>query len=63
MGNTKTRDGAILKKIPLRPGDALDYEALRVAGKNLAALNATITVVVSSDGADYWDIQVTVVEK
>jgi hypothetical protein len=63
VGNTKTKDAAILKKIPLRPGDALDYEALRTAGKNLAALNATIAVIVSSDGADYWDIQVTVVER
>jgi uncharacterized protein (TIGR03067 family) len=63
VGNTKTEDAAILKKVPLRPGDALDYQALRTAKKNLAALKATITVIESGEESDYKDIRVTVVEK
>jgi hypothetical protein len=53
----------ILKMIPLGPGDVLDYQALRTAEKNLAALNPTITVIESGEGADFNDIRVTVVEK
>jgi hypothetical protein len=63
VGNTKTKDAAILKKIPLRPGDALDYEVLRTARKNLAGLRATIDLIESVDNPDYTDIRVTVVEK
>ncbi len=63
VGNTKTEQAAILKKVPLRPGDAIDYQALRTAQKNLAPLHATITVVESGEDADYKDIRVTVVEK
>jgi len=63
VGNTKTEDAAILKEIPLRPGDAVDYQALRTAKKNLAALKATIDLIESVDNADYKDIRVTVVEK
>jgi uncharacterized protein (TIGR03067 family) len=63
VGNTKTEDAAILKKIPQRPGDALDYEVLRTAQKNLAALRATIDLIERVDNADYKDLRVTVVEK
>jgi hypothetical protein len=49
--------------IPLAPGDVLDYQALRTAEKNLAAFNPTITVVESSDSADFKDVRVTVKEK
>jgi serine/threonine protein kinase len=56
-------DPAVLKKIPLRPGDALDYEVLRTVQKNLAALRARIDLIESVDNADYKDIRVTVVEK
>jgi RNA polymerase sigma factor (sigma-70 family) len=63
LGNTKTEDGAIRKILRLRPGDAIDYQALRTAKKNLEALKATIDLVESVDNADYKDIRVTVVEK
>jgi RNA polymerase sigma factor (sigma-70 family) len=63
VGNTKTKDAAILKEIPLRPGDAIDYEVLRTAKKNLGALKATIDLIESVDNAEYKDIRVTVVEK
>jgi outer membrane protein assembly factor BamA len=63
VGNTKTEQAAILKKVPLRPGDTIDYQALRAAEKNLAALKATIDLIESVDHADYKDIRVTVVEK
>jgi hypothetical protein len=48
--------------IPLFPGQVLDSQALRKAGKNLAAFNATITVI-ESGTADFKDIRVTVEEK
>jgi len=63
VGNTKTEDAAILKEILLRPGDALDYEVLRTAKKNLAALHATITIIEGAEDSDYRDIRVNVVEK
>jgi hypothetical protein len=63
VGNTKTETSVILKMLPLGPGDVLDYQALRTAEKNLAALNPTITVIESGEGADFKDIRVTVVEK
>jgi RNA polymerase sigma factor (sigma-70 family) len=63
VGNTKTEQAAILKKIPLGPGDAIDYEVLRTAQKNLAALGARIELIESVDNAEYKDIRVTVVEK
>jgi RNA polymerase sigma factor (sigma-70 family) len=63
VGNTKTATSVILKKIPLRPGEVLDYQALRTAEKNLAALNSTITVVEDGASADFQDILVRVKEK
>lgn len=63
VGNTKTDDSVILKKIPLSPGAVLDPQALRTAEKNLAALNPTITIVESNGSADFKDIVVTVKEK
>jgi RNA polymerase sigma factor (sigma-70 family) len=62
VGNTKTATSVILKKIPLRPGEVLDYEALRTAERNLAAFNATITVE-NSDNSEFKDVVVTVNEK
>jgi RNA polymerase sigma factor (sigma-70 family) len=63
VGNTKTKTSAILKLIPFRPGDVLDYQALRTAEKNLARFNPTITVLDGGKKADFKDIQVTVREK
>jgi hypothetical protein len=63
VGNTKTEDGAIRKILRLHPGDVIDYEALRTAEKNLAALKARIDLIESVDNPDYKDIRVTVVEK
>jgi hypothetical protein len=63
VGNTRTATSVILKKIPLLPGDALDYKALKTAEKNLAAFNPTITVEESSGSGDFKDIRVTVREK
>ena len=63
LGNTKTEDGAIRKILRLRPGDAIDYQALRTTEKNLAVLNATITVIESGEDANFKDIRVTVVER
>jgi hypothetical protein len=62
VGNTKTETTAILKRVPLRPGDVLDYQALRTAEKNLADLRATVTVIDGGYG-DIRDIRVTVEEK
>jgi RNA polymerase sigma factor (sigma-70 family) len=63
VGNTKTEDGAIRKILRLHPGDVINYEALRIAQKNLAALKARIDLIESVDNVDYRDIRVTVVEK
>jgi RNA polymerase sigma factor (sigma-70 family) len=63
VGNTKTDTSVIRQMIPLRPGDVLDYEALRTAEKNLAAFSPTITVEESSNSADCKDVRVTVKEK
>jgi hypothetical protein len=63
VGNMKTEQAAILKKVSLCSGDTLDYQALRTAKKNLAALNAIITVIESGEDSDCKDIRVTVVEK
>jgi hypothetical protein len=63
VGNTKTATSIILKKIPLRPGDVLDYQAVRRAEKNLAELKATITVIDGGETAAFKDILVTVAEK
>jgi hypothetical protein len=62
VGNTKTETSVILKMIPLTPGDVLDYQALRTAEKNLAALNPTITVEQRDDSAEF-NVLVTVREK
>lgn len=63
VGNTKTATSVLLKRIPLSPGDILDYQALRAAKKNLAAFNPTITVVESSNNSNFKDVLVTVKEK
>jgi hypothetical protein len=63
VGNTKTEQAAILKRIPLRPGDPIDYRALRTAEKNLVTFKATIDLIESVDNPDYKDIRVTVVER
>jgi uncharacterized protein (TIGR03067 family) len=70
VGNTKTETSAILKMIPLHPGDVLDYDALLRAEENLAAFSPTITVEESGDRAgnnaydrDCKDVRVTVKEK
>jgi RNA polymerase sigma factor (sigma-70 family) len=63
VGNTETDDSVILKKVALSPGDVLDPQALRTAKKNLATLNATITIVEGSDSADFKDIVVKFKEK
>jgi uncharacterized protein (TIGR03067 family) len=63
VGNTMTEASAILKKIPLSPGEVLDYQALRTAEKNLAAFNPKITVIEGVGTGEFKDIQVTVQEK
>jgi RNA polymerase sigma-70 factor (ECF subfamily) len=63
VGNIKTEQSVILEKIPLTPGDVIDYHALRKAEKDLAALKATITVLESDSDSDYRDILVRVKEK
>jgi hypothetical protein len=63
VGNTKTATSVILKKILLCPGQILDYQVLRTAEKNLAELNATITVIENRDRTIFKDILVRVKEK
>jgi RNA polymerase sigma factor (sigma-70 family) len=63
VGNTRTPASEVLERIPLRPGDVLDYQALRAAEKKLAGLNLTITVVEDGASADFKDVRVTVKEK
>ena len=63
VGNEKTPTSVILKKVPLYPGQVLRYPDLRIAEKNLAALNATIEVIEGSEGSAFKDILVTVKEK
>lgn len=71
-GNTRTPTSEILKHVPLFPGQILDYSSLKVAEKNLAALNLfvvdpqkgirpTVTVI-QSDG-EFKDILIQVQQK
>jgi RNA polymerase sigma-70 factor (ECF subfamily) len=63
VGNTKTEQSVILEKIPLAPGDVIDYHALRKAEKDLASFHASITVLESDSESDFKDILVRVKEK
>jgi uncharacterized protein (TIGR03067 family) len=63
VGNEKTTDAVIRKKLGINPGQVLDYQALRAAEKRLAEVNATVTVVEAPEGAGFRDVLVTVREK
>jgi RNA polymerase sigma factor (sigma-70 family) len=74
VGNEKTSQNVILRQIKLRPGQVIDYPALRKAEKNLEALNRfivdpkkgirpTVTVVDPDGDNPYKDILVTVQER
>lgn len=59
VGSTKTESSAILQKLPLHPGEVLDYQTLRTAEKNLATLKATLTVIDCCENAEVRDILVS----
>jgi hypothetical protein len=61
VGNVRTPTTDILKILRIYPGEILDYPALRTAEKNLAAFNATVTVIESD--TEFRDILITVKEK
>jgi uncharacterized protein (TIGR03067 family) len=63
VGNEKTPDAVIRKRLGINPGQVLDYQALRAAEKRLAEFNATVTVMEAGEGAGFRDILVTVREK
>lgn len=63
VGNNKTPTTEILKKVPIFPGELLDYPALRTAERNLAAFNATVTVIEIGDNAEFKDILISIKEK
>jgi uncharacterized protein (TIGR03067 family) len=63
MGNKKTPEELIHKMLGLYPGQVIDRQALRIAEKRLADINATLTVVDNDRDAAFRDILVTVKEK
>ena len=61
-GNKNTPLSAILKQCAIMPGQVLDMQTLRTAERNLAKINATITVIDSNENSDFRDILVKVKE-
>jgi hypothetical protein len=67
VGNHKTPDSVILERVPLYPGQVLDYEDLRKAEQNLVRFKpfkgrARVTVIESEDASAFKDILITVQE-
>jgi RNA polymerase sigma factor (sigma-70 family) len=62
IGNKHTPTPALLKKMAIVPGQVIDYRSLLTAEKNLAAFNATITVLETGDAA-FKDILLRVNEE
>jgi RNA polymerase sigma factor (sigma-70 family) len=58
----KQLTSAILKELPLSPGQVLDSKTLRKAEKKLTAFHATIEIL-DTDGTDFKDILVTIKTK
>jgi RNA polymerase sigma factor (sigma-70 family) len=61
-GNEKTPNATILKKLGISPGQLLEEQAVRTAEKNLAEINATLTIA-APDHSGFADIVIEVKEQ